>query len=80
MKIEADIPGFRTCKPHIQVLLPLHRVSMFLLCLSLNFVYLLYVCPSLDISKINIQGYGLARKGHRNAVLAHFALDRDSIE
>jgi len=41
---------------------------MSLLCLSHNLVYLLYFCPSLDISKINKQGCGLARKGHGNVV------------
>jgi len=49
-----------------------YRVSISLLCLSHNLVYLLYFCPSLDksfdISKINKQRSGLARKGHRNAV------------
>jgi len=28
----------------------IYRVSMFLFCLSHNFVYLLYFCPSLDKS------------------------------
>jgi len=32
-------------------------------------VYLLYSCPSLDISKINKQGCGLVRKGYGNAVI-----------
>jgi len=37
-------------------------------CLSHNLIYLLYFCPSLDISEINKQGCGLARKEHGNAV------------
>jgi len=42
--------------------------SMSLFCQSLNFACLLYFYPSLNISKINKQGCGLARKGHGNAV------------
>jgi len=33
-------------------------------CVSHNLVYLLYLCLSLDIRKINEQRCGLARKGH----------------
>jgi len=36
--------------------------------LSHNFVYLLYLCPNWDKSKINKQECGLTRKGHRNGV------------
>jgi len=39
-----------------------YRVSMYFFCLSLNLVYLLYFCSSLDRSKINKQGCGLARR------------------
>jgi len=53
---------------------------MSLFCLSHNLVYSLYFCRSLDISKINEQGCGLARKGHgsgvndRKKVIAIFGL------
>jgi len=36
--------------------------------LSHILVYLFYFCPSYDISIINIQSYGLDRKGHGTAV------------
>jgi len=48
---------------------------MSLFCLSHNFVYLLYLYPSLDISydisKTN-KGCDLARKGHENAIYEKF--------
>jgi len=40
--------------------------------LSLILIYIFYLCPSLPklgCNKINKQGYGLARKGHGNAVI-----------
>jgi len=51
--------------------------------LSRNLVYFTYVlayayCPSQDISIINKQGYGLARKGSGNAVYHHY--DRHSFQ
>jgi len=42
-----------------------YRVFMFVFSLRHKLVYLLYLCPSFDINKINKQGCGLARKGHR---------------
>jgi len=47
----------------------IYRLSMSLFCLSLSFVYLLYICRSWDKSKINKQGCSFARKGHGNVVI-----------
>jgi len=41
----------------------IYSVSMFLLCLSHSFVYLLYFCSR---SKMNKQECSFARKGHGN--------------